>query len=167
MSASATYTTKSEPRTLTTYADLRFLGDGLRPNRITELLGVRPTTAYEKGEVYKHVRGRDVRGRTGLWRLSTKGRSDSADLREHLSYLIAILFPPGDCDLIERLQTLMREDGIEADVSCFWHGEHGAEAPLVPKDATAPGRDCSPGWHRRSDTALRYRPRPGSAPGRC
>jgi len=133
MFASATYTTKSEPGTLTTYAALRFMGDKLEPSRITELLGAQPTTVYRKGEVYKRVRGREVRGRTGLWRLSTKGRVNSPDLHEHLNYLLGVLFPPSDRELVESLRALMREDGLQADVSCFWHGERGAQAPLVPE----------------------------------
>ena len=83
MSTPATYTTKSDPRTLTTYASLRFIGDRLEPSRLTELLREQPTTAYRKGEVYKRSRGCEVQGRTGLWLLSTKGRANIWSPRRH------------------------------------------------------------------------------------
>ena len=120
-----------------TYASLRFMGDGLEPNWISDLLGAQPKTAYRKGEVYKHVRGHDVRGRTGLWLLSSKGALESPDLNAHLAYLLAILFPANAEELVHRLRALMRDKGIEADVSCFWHGEHGAQPPVVREDLRA------------------------------
>jgi hypothetical protein len=137
MPGSATSTTRSKPGTLLTYASLRFTGDALEPNWISDLLGTEPKTAYRKGEVYKVSRGHEVRGRTGLWRLSSKGAVDSADLNEHLAYLLAILFPANSEELVDRLRALMHDKGIEADVSCFWYGEHGAQPPVVPEDFRA------------------------------
>jgi uncharacterized protein DUF4279 len=132
MSGSAISTTKSDPGTLKTYASLRFAGDRLEPKRITKILGRQPKTAYRKVEIYRRSRGHEARGRTGLWLLSSKGQVDSSDLNEHLAYLLEILFPPGESQILERLRNLMREDGLEADISCFWHGEHGALPPVVP-----------------------------------
>jgi hypothetical protein len=56
-------------------------------------------------------------------------------LNEHFAYLQSILFRSGERDLIEPLRALMREDGLEADVTCFWYGDHGATPPEIP-DAT-------------------------------
>lgn len=100
MSGSATSTTKSERGTLTAFASLRFAGEGLDPARVTEILHLSPTLAYRKGEIFKRSRGHEVRGRTNLWLLSSEGRVQSSELKDHLEYLLAILFPDGS--MIER-----------------------------------------------------------------
>jgi Domain of unknown function (DUF4279) len=139
MSGSATSTTKSEPSTLIASASLIFAGDRLDPDRITTLLDVRPTTAYRKGEVYKRSRGHEVIGRTGLWLLSSRGHLKSDELNDHLVYLKAIVFPTptGANDLVVPLKMLMRADGLTAELSCFWYGEHGASEPEIPEDIRA------------------------------
>jgi hypothetical protein len=137
MPVSAISTTRSDPGTLKAYASLRFTGDRLEPGRITDILGAPPKTAYRKGEIYRRSRGHEVRGRTGLWLLSSNGAVDSADLNEHLTYLLAILFPANGEELVERLRTLMEDNGLEADVSCFWYGEHGARPPVVSEEVRA------------------------------
>ena len=131
ISGSAISTTKSDPGTLKTYASLRFAGDRLEPEQITKILGRRPKTAYRKGEIYRRSRGHEARGRTGLWLLSSKGQVDSGDLNDHLAYLLKLLFSPGEAQRLERLRSLMHEDGLEVDISCFWHGERGALPPVV------------------------------------
>ena len=45
----------------TTFAAIRFTGDALEPQRITEIVHTAPTTAYRSGQVYKRSRGREVR----------------------------------------------------------------------------------------------------------
>jgi hypothetical protein len=137
MNGSVTSSTKSEPGTLKTCVSLRFAGDKLEPNRISELLGVEPTTAYRKGEIYRRSRGHEVRGRTGLWLLSTRRRIESTELEVHFTYLLTVLFPAGDMRVVEPLRALMREEELEADIGCFWHGEHGAEPPVIPEEIRA------------------------------
>jgi len=119
-------------------ASLIFAGDRLDPSRVTVLLGVQPTTAYRKDEVYKRSRGHEVIGRTGLWLLSSHGHVKSDQLNDHLAYLKAIIFPPGQGDLVGSIKKLMREEGgLEAEISCFWYGEHGATPPLIPEEIRA------------------------------
>ena len=132
MSSSAISTTKSKSGTAIAYAGLNFAGDRLRPERITALLGVEPTVAYRKGETFKRSRGHEVQGRTGLWRLATKGRVESTELADHLDYLKRILFQSGG-QLIGPLCTVMRDDGLEAEIDCFWHGERNAASPEIPE----------------------------------
>jgi hypothetical protein len=126
-------TTKTEAKAPTTFASLRFRGDRLEPRRVSEILNAKPTTAYHKGEVYKQSRGHQVRGRTGLWLLSSKGHVQSPDLCDHLEYLLGVLFPEGSADREKRLHELLRDGHIEADVSCFWYGP-GASMPSIPPD---------------------------------
>src|SRR5437667_305839 len=103
MSRSATSMKKSDAGTLLTYASLRFSGDRLEPQRLTDILSARPKIAYRKGEVYKISRGHEVRGRTGLWAISSKGVVDSPELNEHLDYLLGILFPGENDEKLNRL----------------------------------------------------------------
>jgi hypothetical protein len=137
MSPSVISTTKSKAGTLVTNAGLNFAGDRLEPDRITALLGVQPTIAYRKGEVYKRSRGHDARGRTGLWRLTTRRRLESTELNDHFAYLLELLFPDGSTKFVEPLRALMREFGLEADIDCFWYGEHGATPPEIPEETRA------------------------------
>jgi hypothetical protein len=126
--------TKTAERTesLGTFATLRFSGDLLEPDRVTAILGVEPTTAYRKGEIYRRKRGDGAHGRTGVWYLSTQRDLDSRVLADHLRYLVGVVCPAGRPDHISALRELMERDGVEADVSCFWHGRAGAKAPVVP-----------------------------------
>jgi hypothetical protein len=123
--------------TLVTNAGINFAGDRLEPAEITRLLGVEPTVAYRKGEIYKQSRGHEIRGRTGLWRLTTRRQLESAELADHLAYLLEILFPGGSGKFVEPLRALMREYDLKADVDCFWYGEHGATPPVIPEDIRA------------------------------
>jgi hypothetical protein len=125
---------KPEPKTQLTFASIRFAGDRLEPDRLTNILDAVPSTAYRKGEVYKRGRGHEVRGRTGLWLLSSDGCLDSADLNEHLEYLLTIILPEHAKERLAQLHKLMREDGIEAYVASFWHGDYGAPAPSIRDD---------------------------------
>ena len=130
MSGSATSMTKSDTGVnVRTFASLRFRGDRLDPQRVTEILDANPTTAYRKGEIYKKSQGHEVRGRTGVWLLSSKGHVTSSDLNDHLAYLAKIL----STDKVNRLHSLMRDGHVEADVGCYWHGP-GDAPPEIDKD---------------------------------
>jgi hypothetical protein len=113
------------------------MGDRLEPDRISAVFGAVPTLAYRKGAIFKRSRGHEVRGRTGLWLLSSRRQLASTELDEHLGYLLEFLFPGGSVKLIEPLRSLMRELELEADVSCFWYGKHGAKPPEVPEEIRA------------------------------
>jgi hypothetical protein len=113
------------------------MGDKLEPGWISSLLGVQPETAYRKGEIYKRTRGHEVRGRTGLWLVSSKEHVNSPDLKDHLVHLLGILFRADKPDLLQSLYALMETEGLEADVHCFWHGEHGATPPEIPEATRA------------------------------
>ena len=120
--------------TAKTFASLRFKGDRLEPSQVTEILDEAPTTAYRKGEIYKRSRGQEIRGRTGLWLLSSRGHIQSEDLNDHLKYLVKILFPGGSQERVERLHHLMRDGHVEADVGCFWQGGPGASPPTIAQE---------------------------------
>src|ERR1700688_4248845 len=116
MSQSATSTTKSKAGALSIFASLSFAGDRLNTGGNRRLLGGEPTTAHRKGQVYKRTHGHEVVGRTGLWLLSSRGHVKSGELNDHLAYLTAVIFPNAGDDLVEPIRTLMRDEGLEADV---------------------------------------------------
>lgn len=132
---SETSETKPEAaQTMSTFATLRFSGDRLDPGRVTSALHRPPTLAYRKGEAYRKNRdGRETRGRTGVWLLSTRRMFPGSPLADHLAYLADIL----STDIRPAVRRVMQRDGIEADVSCFWHGQPGAEPPSIPADIAA------------------------------
>src|SRR5437879_1735146 len=99
--------TAERSETLSTFATLRFSGDQLDPARVTAILGVEPTTAYRKGEVYRRNSGHEVRGRTGVWYLSTRRSVHSNDLADHFRRLVAVICPEGRADHIAALRELM------------------------------------------------------------
>ena len=128
-----TRSTEAPPRT-TAFATLRFSGDRLDPDRISAILGVQPTKAYQKGERYlAGPRAGYVTGRTGVWVLASDGAIDSAELDPHLEYLVAPIFAgPNREERLKQLHDLMSRDGVKADVSCFWRGRPGTRPPSVP-----------------------------------
>jgi hypothetical protein len=114
------------------------MGDRLEPDRVSVVLGTEPTLAYRKGEIYKRTRtGHEIRGRGGLWLLSTRRRFDSLKLQDHFEELLDALFPDGSSRLIKPLRELMERDGLKADVTCFWYGQHGATPPEIPEETRA------------------------------
>jgi len=118
--------------TVKTYAILSFAGEQLDPCEISSILSVAPTRAYRKGEEYfAGPRTGMVKGRTGIWLLSTDELVDSPDLDQHISYLVKLIFED-DRDRPARLQQLIVDRGLKAHVSCFWHGKAGAPAPKIP-----------------------------------
>jgi hypothetical protein len=127
--------TVDRTETLSTFATLRISGDRLDPARVTAILGVPPTLSYRKGEAYRGSRGPAARGRTGVWYISTRGDVDSSELTDHLRYLVAMLSPTVGSDHLTALRQLLEQDGLEADVSCFWHGREGAQEPVIPRFA--------------------------------
>lgn len=134
MTGSAICVTKSEKSLPIAFASLRLSGDRLEPALLTKALRTAPTLAYRKGEVYERHRGREARGRTGVWLLSSEDHVRSSDLNEHLEFLLSVFFPKTQEDRLRRIQSVIRDYGLEADVSCFWHGERGALPPVIRED---------------------------------
>jgi hypothetical protein len=125
--------TAGQTETLSTFATLRFSGDGLEPERITATIGTAPTLSYRKGETYRTgASGQKAKGRTGVWYLSTRRIVTSQQLADHLDYILNVISPNTGPDHVPALRDLMANDGIEAEISCFWHGTVGALPPDIP-----------------------------------
>jgi hypothetical protein len=65
---------------------LRFFGDDIDPQLISELLGTRPSNAYRKGDPAPHHAGRSRF--TGVWALDSQLPSNEA-LEAHVSSLLS------------------------------------------------------------------------------
>jgi hypothetical protein len=110
------------------FATFRVAGDNLVPGQVTEILGTKPTRQHAKGEVYSrgpHT-SRPLKGRTGVWLLTTEHAVDSNRLDDHLEWLLThVAFN-------QELKRFIAENALHAAVSCFWHGPVGARPPVVP-----------------------------------
>jgi hypothetical protein len=120
------------------YATLRFAGDRLDPEHISEILPVKPKRAHRKGEIFfAGPRAGNMTGRTGIWYFDTRDMQ-SHDLADHLRAIVTLLYPePDKPDRVNRLREVMGREHAQAHVSCFWYGRHGAVPPSVPEDIRA------------------------------
>ena len=96
--SSATSMSNSE-RMIRAFATLRFAGDALDPDEISNVVKARPTKAHRKGEIYRpSPRSPEVTGKTGIWYFSTRRKIQSNDLSDHLNILERLISPFGDRD---------------------------------------------------------------------
>jgi hypothetical protein len=75
---------------LQTIACLRFFGDDLDPDHISNVLGVAPTNAYRKGDVTPSEKGKKAVAETGTWQLEAD-EEFSGELPEQIASIFAAL----------------------------------------------------------------------------
>ncbi len=127
------------PNIVNTFATLRFAGDALVPEEITRILRTVPRLQYAKGESYKPgPRSAEVIGKTGVWYFSTDAIVASASLADHVAFLALLLArdpvnPLADPAKFLRLQETMRQQALQAVVTCFWHGPPTVRKPSIPR----------------------------------
>lgn len=124
----------SSAGTVKAFATMRVVGDDLDPKAITKLLKVTPTISYRKGQRYSAgPRTGDLIGRTGLWLYSTDDNVPGNIFQKHVGALYRLLVPmPGNFGPLANLHQLMKDQGLKAHITFFWHGRPGAEPPEVP-----------------------------------
>jgi Domain of unknown function (DUF4279) len=81
-------------------ATLRFFGEDLDPAKLTEILGVKPTDMYEKGQVRISSTGNHFTYRRGMWRLEAKDKTPG-DLEAQIKELLSVL--PQDLQIWRQL----------------------------------------------------------------
>lgn len=116
------------------FVTLRFAGDALSPEEISAVLPVEPTRAHRKGEEFvAGTHAGKLRGRTGMWFLATDKLVPGDDLDDHLGFVQKLLYPaPGDDSRMTKLRTILERSHVRAHITCFWRGDPGETAPLIP-----------------------------------
>ncbi len=133
----ATYSTKTESQTdRKAFVTLRFAGDDLDPAEISAILPIAPTRAHRKGEeFFGGPHAGSLRGRTGIWFLSTDTHVPSDDLGDHLDFIHRLLVPTvADTGRIASLRAVLDRNHSRAHVTCFWRGERREPLPKVSSD---------------------------------
>lgn len=131
--SSATSMTNSET-TITAFATLRFVGDALDPDEISNAVKQTPTRAHRKGEIYRpSPQSPEVTGKTGIWYFSTRRKIQSNDLSDHLNVLERLISPFGDQDnRLKELRDMMERRNLQAHVTFFWRGPPGQRPSIEP-----------------------------------
>lgn len=99
------------PSCQATHATFRVFSNTLNPSSITDVLGVRPSESFAKGEPY----GKNglLRRATG-WLLTSRDAVKSRDTRRHIAWILEQLATKGDA------VRALRKTGAEIDVSCYY-----------------------------------------------
>src|SRR5579862_4401774 len=93
-STSGTYTMKYDESTIRAFATLRVSGDDLIPSEVTDILCIKPTLAYAKGERYNPgKRSGEMVGRTGVWYFNTDTVVQSYKLINHILFIFSVIAP--------------------------------------------------------------------------
>ena len=133
----ATSSTKTDAETdRKAFATLRFAGDDLDPADISAILPIAPTRAHRKGEkFFAGPHAGPLRGRTGIWFLSTDKRVPSDDFGDHLEFMRTLLYPkPGDNSRIAALCSVLKRAHSRARLTCFWRGDADEAEPRIPAE---------------------------------
>jgi hypothetical protein len=133
----ATSSTKTEAQTdRKAFVTLRFAGDDLDLAEISANLPIAPTRAHRKGEKFlAGPHAGDLRGRTGIWFLSTDKHVPTDDLGDYLEFVRTLLYPqPGDNSRIGALRDVLKHAHSHARITCFWRGDPGEVEPPIPAE---------------------------------
>lgn len=96
--------------TTRTFATLRIIGKILNPQEVSTKLQLTPSEAKSAGD----VRGKSGKWPHGYWELSSKDHVHSAELEDHLAWLVTMIEPSSG-----RIKQLQQE-GFNTDIFCFW-----------------------------------------------
>jgi hypothetical protein len=120
--------------TIRAFATLRFAGDALDPDEISDVVKERPTKAHRKGEIYRpSPRSPEVTGKTGIWYFSTRRKIQSNHLADHFNVLERLISPFGDQDSrLRELREIMERRNLQAHVTFFWRGPSGQRPSIEP-----------------------------------
>jgi Domain of unknown function (DUF4279) len=121
---------KANPNCAETFASLRLYGDQLVPEEISRLLGTDPSDSAPKGLQTASPSGKSRIASTGRWILQSCDDVASANLEDHIAWLLDRLDKAG----IEpdRLPGVGR-----ADVFCYWSSASGHGGPELSPDVLA------------------------------
>jgi len=109
------------PSCTRTYATLCIYHDELEANVITELLGIEPTYSQKKGDFLRKGHFTE----TGGWFLKTLDVIYSRDVRYHIDILLKMI------NNKKHNLKLLREQGYDIRIFCFWESATGNGGPLL------------------------------------
>jgi hypothetical protein len=118
-----------------TYVGFRIYAPELKPNLVSELLGLEPTHTHLRGD-YRHNNPKYTPYKHGMWSLGSK-LTAAEPLSEHLESLLAVLEPKR-----EQLLKLSEENEVDFFCSLFSQGGLWLSADLLRRIADL-GADLS------------------------
>jgi hypothetical protein len=133
----ATSSTKTDLQTdRKAFVTLRFAGDDLDPAEISAILPIAPTRAHRKGEKFlAGPHAGPLRGRTGMWFLSTDKHVPNDDLGDHLEFVRTLLYPKPDASgRVAALRDVLQHAHSRVRITCFWRGDPGEAEPCIPAE---------------------------------
>jgi hypothetical protein len=114
------------PSCLKTRAMMRICNDDLDPERITCVLGIKPSGTQVKGRPHTRRSGVTSTPTIGGWFLSSEGVINSRDVRRHVDWILGVL--AGKEEALRRLQ---QEEGTWMDIFCYWLSAEGHGGPSL------------------------------------
>jgi hypothetical protein len=108
------WTLEENPNCEKTHVSFRLVGEGLLPRVVERVTGLAGDFSAAKDEVRRSRTGREIRQRTGVWLITSKGQVDSTSVERHLICLLEKLEP-----VKKDLLAVAREQGVEADFVCY------------------------------------------------
>ena len=114
----------SYPTCSRTFATLRILAADFTPQQITTAMRLQPSGSHGRGDRRTLRSGGKTESRYG-WFLSSEGRVDSLDNRDHLDWLLE--------QVTSRRTELdaLRQKGAAADIFCYWESSNGQGGPAL------------------------------------
>jgi len=121
----------SYPTCANTDCLFRLSSDEISPDKITEILGVTPTSIRVKGELRNPKRPESV-NISNCWYLGSKNHITSKDCRRHLDWIIENLI-----DKKEQIYKLNKM-GVEMSICCTWESAENQGGPAMNPDQMGP-----------------------------
>jgi len=122
MNASITTESVAENSPMKVNASFGIRADDLRPNEITERLGIQPSHSFARGDTYVGHLDRTTMGtRTrpfGVWQVRSEGVVKSDVLQDHVDYLVGVIEPKR-----EEIDALLSDPALYVDVR-LWVESH-------------------------------------------
>jgi Domain of unknown function (DUF4279) len=113
---------EANPNCAETFASLRLYGDALVPEDISRVIHLEPTDSASKGMKIVVSSGKSRSAPTGRWIVQTRGKISSANLEEHIKWIL---------DRLEQFSISVENlPGVErADIFCYWRSATGQGGP--------------------------------------
>ncbi|TQJ97608.1 uncharacterized protein DUF4279 [Achromobacter sp. SLBN-14] len=99
---------------------------GRHPDVITDIFHIQPTSVNVVGDVITNSRGRKRQIKNSGWFLSTEGLVLSKDIRQHIDWLVKIIYPRRHA-----LKEIQNMDEMKITLKCVWFSLLGHSGPVL------------------------------------